>query len=687
MKYMPIAQSGIIALALALGACGDSSHTTNTATPIAGSHLKRVASEQELTTYIRTIMLERYGVVREMLLPLGAVDDGATPSAAPTATSTTNTQETGVDEADRIKTNGSQLFVASSEKPALLVFNTDRASNSKVAEIALDTENDALLNGLYLNGSTLTALSSGWNFMAYPMVAAKATAQTTATSPAMIMPPFYAQSPTSQLFMLDVSQATNPQQKNTLKLDGETVSSRMVGSTLYMATRYTPSLTGLVAYPTTEADAAANRALINAASLQDFLPNYATNGQDQGDIFTAADCFMTQYSADSNTASIVSLIAIDTAAASPVPRGQCFVGDTETLYASTEAVYLATTQYRYETDANGWLVYNGTVNTDLHKFALSANAVSYRGSGRVDGHLGWQQDLKPFRLSEYNDTLRVITYTGDNQNTTTSSPAHLYNLQEDATTQSLKIVGQLPNTARPQALGKPGEQIYATRLMGERGYLVTFRTTDPLYILDLSNPTDPFIAGELQIDGYSDYLHPISENLLLGIGKDALAVESTDTGTSSADELTRGAWYQGVKLSMIDVTDLQNPVEKQKIIIGKRGTETTVSQTHHALTTLKNGNNLQVALPISRNEAVDPTYSDANYNPDKPWYYYGWTQDELYTLDIDTSTGTMTPRAPLVSATASTDTNYSYQWPNDRSVMIGGYVHYLHGDQVISRAW
>jgi uncharacterized secreted protein with C-terminal beta-propeller domain len=108
-------------------------------------------------------------------------------------------------------------------------------------------------------------------------------------------------------------------------------------------------------------------------------------------------------------------------------------------------------------------------------------------------------------------------------------------------------VGELPNAARPQPLGKPGEHLYASRFIGARGYLVTYRLTDPLYVLDLSDPGDPKMAGELHVEGYSDYLFPVSDTLLLGVGKDAVV----DGGAGDG----RFAWYQGVKVSLIDVSE------------------------------------------------------------------------------------------------------------------------------------
>jgi hypothetical protein len=187
------------------------------------------------------------------------------------------------------------------------------------------------------------------------------------------------------------------------------------------------------------------------------------------------------------------------------------------------------------------------------------------------------------------------------------------------------------------------------------------------------------MAGKLQINGYSDYLHPVGENLLLGIGKDAVPDAASALGDG------RGAWYQGVKLSLIDVTDPANPQEKQTMVIGKRGTNTAVSQTHHALTTLQQGNKLRVALPISVNQTPPGALMAS---PMSPSDFYSWTKDELYRLEIDTQTGTMQALEPMVSATAAPYAGeFSTQWPDDRSAMIGDFIHYLQGDKVISQAW
>lgn len=118
---------------------------------------------------------------------------------------------------------------------------------------------------------------------------------------------------------------------------------------------------------------------------------------------------------------------------------------------------------------------------------------------------------------------------------------------------TLALVGELPNARHPEPLGKPGEQLYATRFVGTRGFLVTYRLTDPLYVLNLADPADPRVAGELQVSGYSDYLFPLTDTLLLGVGKDAVSDNSAGDG--------RFAWYQGVKLALIDVSNPAQPRE------------------------------------------------------------------------------------------------------------------------------
>ena len=344
---------------------------------------------------------------------------------------------------------------------------------------------------------------------------------------------------------------------------------------------------------------------------------------------------------------------------------------------SDKSIYLATTRYNYSLQ-NGFPSYNGNTSTDIHKFALNGMDIAYRGSGNVPGHLGFVQNRKSFRMGEYQDVLRVITQStsswGGWWRTTTSasneSPGYLSILQE--ANGKLDLVGELPNAKRPAPLGKAGEQLYASRFLGKRGYLVTYRLTDPLYVLDLSNPTDPYIAGELQVDGYSDYLFPLSENLLLGVGKDAVVTTDSNGGDG------RFAWYQGVKLSLIDVSNPAQPREAARSIIGKRGTDATVLRDHHGIAIAGVGtNNVRISLPVSVNES---TYYSVT---GKPSDYYSFTRNELAKFDIDMGQKTLTPRAALPSFMPTLQRDIS----GDRSIIWNDQLHYYQSGDWKSGAW
>jgi len=572
--------TSLVFISFLVAGCG-SSETTST-DGANGSNggtlaLKTAASNAELEAQIKASLINNYASVNNNYSvytndaiasePTAIATSAESAADGSTATSSTNTQESAVDEADRMKTDGSHLYVSSIDQPSISIFKAETGAAPLVKKHDFTTLNSAPLAGFYLRDSEDQILAiAGDGRTAYPMWD-------------MWFTPYYWQNRQTELFYLDVSDPAVPTQQAKLSIDGQLISSRRIGSYLYLATRHTPMPKGIVEYPQTQTDAAVNRNIINNASLSDLLPTYSVNDGEALSLFESGDCF-----------------------------------------------------------------------------------------------LSGQQDLKPFRMSEYNDVLRIITYTGSQFNSE-SSPAHLYTLGEDAASTSLKMLGELPNASRPAPIGKPGEQIYASRFIGDKGYLVTFRLTDPLYILDLSNPSDPFIASELEIDGYSDYLHPVGENYLLGIGKDAIADSENGDG--------RGAWYQGVKLSLIDISNPSAPTEKQKIIIGGRGTETAVSQTHHALTTLQAGTSLQMALPISRHE-TNPASS--YYEVGDPRYYFDWTRDELYRLNIDTSNGEISVLPSIIAENNESGINYYTRWEHDRSVMIGDEVYYLHKDEVRTTA-
>ena len=171
--------------------------------------------------------------------------------------------------------------------------------------------------------------------------------------------------------------------------------------------------------------------------------------------------------------------------------------------------------------------------------------------------------LNQFSMDESNDYFRVATTTGrvwwGFRGMSTNQSSAVYVLDK-----KMNIVGRLEGLA-------PREDIYSARFVGNRCYIVTFKKVDPLFVIDLKDPSNPSVLGKLKIPGFSNYLHPYDENHVIGLGKEAKEAEIGDF-----------AWYQGLKISMFDVTDVSNPVEVAKIEVGDRGTDSPALYDHKA---------------------------------------------------------------------------------------------------------
>jgi uncharacterized secreted protein with C-terminal beta-propeller domain len=190
------------------------------------------------------------------------------------------------------------------------------------------------------------------------------------------------------------------------------------------------------------------------------------------------------------------------------------------------------------------------VRTQVHRFDLDGADVSYVASGSVPGH-----PLNQWALSEHDGDLRIATTEQDVTGRGLSHSAVRVLRERDG---ELREIGHVGDLGR-------GERIYAVRYVGDIGFVVTFRQVDPLYTIDLSDPTAPRVLGELKIPGYSAYLHPVGEELLLGIGQDA-----------DADGRTLGA-----QASLFDVSDLTSPRRLDTLSLGA-GSMTPVEFDHRA---------------------------------------------------------------------------------------------------------
>lgn len=593
------------------------------------------------------------------LTPTAANDGAATeaPSSA-TRVSTTNLQESAVDEADTVKTDGTNMFTfrSCSKQTCLVTYalNADEAQATELANVQLSATQSA--QGMYLvqdriSGPDMLVTIGGQDSSVYWRDIWNWRGNDT------------------NLEFFDASNATDLRSVETLNIEGRLISSRRIGDAIYLVTRYTPFLPEYQPYAFDEEVAAQNEVILETSSLSALLPKITDSQKQIQDLVSSENCYLPTKSLDRNQNPSVITVTVIPLASPTQHKSTCFVGDTETLYMTSDSLYLATTQNHYNFITQDSLVYNPEHTTAVHKFSLESGNINYRGSGQVQGHLGWSEDKKSFRMGENGDYLNIATSLGDTWGA--SSTTRLTVLKESG------VEGELQTVDIIDGIGKPGERLYAARFLGNRAYLVTFRLTDPLYVVDLSDQEKPVIAGELEIEGYSDYLHPINDDLILGIGKDAVFDDSSiDFGGA------RGAWYQGVKLALFDVSNPANPTEVNSIVLGKRGTDSEVLRDHHALSFLPAtaSHAARLAIPVRLH---DKTPTNDFFDPASPNAYYDSTHSGLYSFEISDS------GISQVGILLGTDPDNGFAFGNysDRSVLLDDSIFYIHQGEVLSSKW
>ena len=579
--------------------------------------------------------------------------------------STTNIQETGVDEADVIKTDGEYLYVLRNcgFENCIATFSLDAATPTaeeigiyqpfaELNDFSSSTGSMYLIEDSPTNGDLLVTLSGSNPFVAWLDIWGWGNNEV-------------------EIEFLDASDPANLSLSERMVIDGTLISSRRIGDSLYVVTRYSPGLDGFVPYAFDEETQQANATALEEASLTTLIPQVDFPDQDPRDLIESKDCYITTNSLDENyNPSIITVTTIPLSAPDTF-QSSCFLGSTETVFMTTDALYLATTQYEYDILAADSLFFDPEHFTSIHKFSLDEGGITYAASGQARGHLGWAEDKRSFRMGTGGDNgeyLNIVTSIGSTWNNTSST--RLTVLKEEG--DSLETVDFI------DGIGKPGEQLFAARFIGERAYLVTFQVIDPLYVIDLSDQENPSIAGELEIEGYSDYLHPVDENLLLGFGKDAIP----DDGSSDFG-FTRGAWYQGVKVSLFNVADPSNPTEINSLVYGKRGSESELLTDHHAISFLPTSTSspYRFAIPIQVNE-TEPDFEW--FDPESPSAWYSFTNKGLYTFEVTEqgvvengyldgdSTDDVIDFAPFFSSFG------------DRSVLLDNAVFYVHEGAVIA---
>ena len=254
---------------------------------------------------------------------------------------------------------------------------------------------------------------------------------------------------------------------------------------------------------------------------------------------------------ESDVSNQLIISGIDTLQDSRKPDTVSLIGSSGMVYASAANLYVAAWGMVWDGKENSTLAYT----TDIYRFSLSDSMIQESGKASVPGSV-----INQFSMDEYNGYFRLATTTwaSSSDGTENLTSNQLYILDS-----SLKMAGQVTDLAK-------GESIQSVRFMGDQAYIVTFRQVDPLFVIDLKNPNAPVVLGQLKIPGFSTYLHPYGENLLLGFGCD-VRVDGDN------------AYTMGMKVSMFDVSDFNNPKEVSTLLLGGRGSYSDILYNHKSL--------------------------------------------------------------------------------------------------------
>ena len=431
----------------------------------------------------------------------------------------TNVQVAGVDEPDIIKTDGSRILAMVEQ--TLHYVETSGGTSRLLGTLDLPGWD----HKFFFDGDTAIVFARGDGYaIAY--------------DDARIAPSY--SGPSTLVFEVDLSDPGDMAVRHTMRIDGEYLSARSVDGRIRMVVSSYPDDLPFV-YPSNEAAEEraleANKQAIEESVIENWLPEYTLVTGTEGEVVSSGlvvDCGEVHRPAEFAGFDTLSVLTMDLDDGLESVLGGAVVADGQTIYASTESLYVAT---------NVWVpnVLWGTpevegleqeYETAIHKFDITgAGPAEYVASGSVEGHM-----LNQFSMDEHDGYLRVATTNGPPWGFEDDSESFVTVLQ--VRDDELQQVGRVGDMGR-------GERIYSVRFIGDTAYVVTFRQVDPFYVVDLSDPEAPAVAGELKISGYSGYLHPLGEDRILGVGQ-----EATDEGFTT-----------GAKATVFDVSDPSNPVD------------------------------------------------------------------------------------------------------------------------------
>lgn len=505
--------------------------------------LTRFSSCAELDTYMTRMALDEarwewavgFDDVLQGSVAMGGLEDYSLANKASDSAgsfSETNLQEAGVDEADLAKTDGTWLYSVAGDQ--LMI---SRIWPVEAAREAARVPIDGVIEGLYLIDDHVVVLSTVWAW----------------EGPRPRSGAGHVRSDDSTLVtVIDVTDRGEPEVIRETYTSGVLEASRRIGDRLFVVT-YTDVQVGGGASRTWR-DA---KDAIEVADAVTWLPRRVdhllrSDGGWSTDDASSCGCTDVFASSAEGGTFVTNVLSLDLSSPRSAFVGEAVVGRADTVYASPRALYVAYT----ETAEGAFATFDGALDTVIHRFDIDGQRQRprYDATAKIVGVLPDQ-----FALSEQDGVLRVATTD------TQSWSSNVYTLESvDGDFRRLDVLRGLA----------PGEQLFSSRFVGNIGYLVTYVVDedglslpdiplgDPLFTLDLSDPGDIVPVGELVLDGWSDYIHPLDDDHLLTVGMD-------DDGDD---------WQ--VSISLFDVSDLANPVLADRAFPGSVSSE--AQEEHHA---------------------------------------------------------------------------------------------------------
>jgi uncharacterized secreted protein with C-terminal beta-propeller domain len=484
--------------------------------------------------------------------------------------SETNIQVAGVDEPDIVKTDGTFLyFIANAKIYILKAYPVEQAL--VLSEISL--EDCVTPSNIFINGDHLVIFGDSYEYDVGDYLYESNY--------------YWGRSSKAVIAIYDVSDRGNPDLENKIEIDGAYFDSRMIGEYVYViVNEYSSNI---------------YRVIDENETLN--IPKISINN-DEEEITPDSIYYVDVPELSDSMTHVLSININD----GKVNQKSFMLGRSQSMYVSQNNIFLVNSLNHYIEPLFEGVGGAYEQNTIIHKIAVDAEDISYAAQGEVPGRV-----LNQFSMDEHDSYFRVATQVDRNW-WSDGQTTNVYILDEN-----LERISEIENIA-------PGEFMHSARFMGDKAYLVTFKKVDPFFTLDLSDPYHPKIMGELKIPGYSDYLHPLDKNHIIGIGKDTVEPEENIWGRDFA-------WYQGIKIALFDVTDFNNPKEISKIIIGDRGTDSPALYDHKAF--LFDLEKELLVIPVRLCEISDEVKQQNNGYTGSTYGEYTFQGAYVYQLNIE----------------------------------------------------